>query len=523
MQMKPWSFWTLILVLLMTLTGCATTNSAAKRTGDGLDLDLSPAANEGFAVLRVVSLRPVSLLNPKWQQVNLTSKAGRADMLDITVPSNAFFGGKYYATESLYFAKLPVDRYEISGFGSTGPGPGLIPALLASDSAKATTTPAFRIEAGRLANLGTIVYAPEIEKEQPAQTFLLGGPVGQKYALDALLAESRQTKLGVVLGGGWQTEVSPEDEQKALTQARSQVSHFYFRATNESLSGGSHLGQIARRTGTNQWSFESVDSLSTVFTTATTKDGRIVAGGEHGTYFAKSAQGAWKTYRLPKDMGRVVYMEPHGDTGVLLVSIDSGVSKYWIRDSFTVQEETPKEVAKLPTMPELILSTPDELITPGNIPGIMRKTEITRFNKSNHSVTKQGHDFWVRDWQHFPGNEILMTRMNNTSLYRSRSTDGGRSWAHEQNASGASNYWLTPRIGYSMDYKPGFSTVTNNLMKTSDGGTTWIGAGTPLVTPHFAGNIVYADATEVVVQVLGLIYSTTDDGKTWARIFPPKQ
>lgn len=43
----------------------------------------------------------------------------------------------------------------------------------------------------------------------------------------------------------------------------------------------------------------------------------------------------------------------------------------------------------------------------------------------------------------------------------------------------------------------------------------------PLETLDFAGSIVYADPTEVLVQGLSVLYSTRDEGKTWVQVFPP--
>lgn len=520
MQLRRWGFLGLVLALALALAGCA--NTAAKRTADGaLDLDLTTKAGEGHAVLRVISLRPVSLLNPKWQQVNLISNGLRAEMTDVTSASNAFFQGRYFATESLYFAKLRAGKYEVTGFGSIGPGPGLIPALIASDNAKATTLPSFTIEAGTLANLGTLVFAPELGKDQPAQMILLRGPMGKNNALDTLLAESARADMGLAAGGGWDGDMSTQDEQKLLAQARRLVSQLYLRVGAQGLAGGSHLGQTLHRSGTDQWTRDSADTLATVFAVARTADGQTVAGSEYGTYLVKSAQGVWQTNQLPGDRGRVVYVEPRGAKGVMLVSVGPGGSRFWVRDSFEPQA-APQEVAKLETLPDLVLSTADELLIPGNIPGISRETEIRRIDKSSFAVTKQKHDFWVREWQRFPDGEIVMTRQNGLSLYRSKSADGGKSWVHDKTASGASNYWMDPRNAYSLEYKAGFSTVTNHLQKTSDGGNRWENLGTPLVTQDFAGSIVYADSTEIIVQSLGMLFSTRDEGTTWTRIFPPK-
>lgn len=518
MRMIRRVFGVLGLVFLMVLTGCS--NTAARRTASGLELDLQGSAQEGHVILRVVSLRAVSMLNPKWQSVRLMSSAGRPyEMGDVTAAST-IFSGRYFATESLYFAKLPVGRYEVTGFGSTGPGPGLIPALLASDYAKASKLPSFVVEPARLANLGTLVFVPEVSKTEPAQLFLLNGPMGGRYAFDTLLAESKRRDVSLPVGGGWSEVATSDDENQLLSKVRPLVSHLYLRDANGSLAGGSHLGQLVRRTGTDAWEWGAIDTLSTIFSTTRTASGTVVAGGEYGSYFSKSGDGAWQTHKLSDDQGRIVYMEPWGATGALLVTTEGGGSRYWVHGSLTDPTSEPKEVAKVEGPPDLILSTSEELLVPGNIMGIMRKTEIRHIKKTDFSVVKREHAFWVREWQHVGGDEIMMTRMNGMSHYRSRSPDRGKTWNHENTATSFSNYWMDQSRGYSLDFKPGFSTVTNTLLKTVNGGVAWEPMGKPFVTPDFAGTIVFADSDEILVQVPGLLFSSRDEGKTWVRVFP---
>ncbi len=521
MRWRQTGYWCVLGALVLALVGCAS-NSAVKRTAQGVDLDLGTSPTEGHAILRVIALRPISLINPKWQTIKLTSQGRSAEMVDVTLPSNVFFFGKYFATESLYFAKLPTGQYDITGFGSVGPGPGLIPALLASDSAKAPKASPFVVESGKLANLGTLVYAPELEKEQAAQMFLLSGPVGRQHAVDTLLAESGRQALELPEGRGWTTTADAQQERQTLETARSQVSFLYLRTSAEGLSGGSHLGQVVRRAGPRQWVHEPVDTLSTIFSTARTSDGRQVAGGDYGRYFVRSDTQRWREYRLPGDTGRVVYLEPRGTSGALIVTAERGAmrSRYWVRDALGDAAELPREVAKLDAFPDLILSSPNELIVPGNIMGIMRKSTVWRIDKSSFGLSEQPQDFWVKEWQQFPDSTILMTRQNGNSLLHSRSADAGRTWKHDQAPSG-SHYWMDPDTGYRVIFSAGFSKVTNHLQTTRNGGAQWAATGTPLVTDDFAGSIVYADAQEVLVQVLGTLYSTLDEGKSWARIFPP--
>lgn len=506
------------LFMLAVLAGCA--NTAATRTADGLQLDLQAKQGEGFAVLRVVALRPISLLNPKWQSVYVTDANGRRhELLDITRPANAFFSGKYYPTESLYFAKLPAGKYDVSGFGNVGPGPGLLLAMIMSDQASAgARLPALTVQAGRLANLGTVVFAPEIKGENKDQLFLLNGPMGKQSALGALLSEAKRPDVALTEGGGWATEGTAPGEQRLLAQAREHASMLYLHPADKGFNAGSHLGQIFRRTGPARLERESIDTLGTVFTAARAASGHWVAGGEYGTYYVKNAQGTWQTHRLPGDPGRVVYIEPRGAGGVLLVTTEARQSRFWTRDALDNAAEAPKEVAKVPVMPDSLLSTPTEWVLAGNIPGISRETELVRVQKADFSQRKQTEKFWVMEWQQLPTGEVMLTRQNGMSAYPSRSADGAKTWTHGQTTAGISTYWLDARRAYSLDWKMGFSTVDNLLMKTTDGGQSFQRLGVPRETPDFAARIIHADANEVLIQGGNMLYATQDEGKTWTRV-----
>ena len=387
------------ILVIALLAGCA--NTAAKRTATGLELDLQAKPGEGFAVLRVVALRPISLLNPKWQSIHIKSAAGvNEELQDITLPANALFSGKYFPTESLYFAKLAAGRYEVNRFGSAGPGPGLLLALMMSDSSSpGSKLPHFNVEAGRLANLGTIVFAPELKGEHADQLFLLNGPMGLKSALGALQSEAKRSGISLVQGGGWSTDGTIEGEQRVLALARKHTSMLHIRHSGQRITAGTHLGQIVRRSGPGQLEREAIPTLGTIFSATDTADGQRVAGSEYGTYYVKSADGSWHEHRLPGDTGRIVYIEPRGRSGILLVSTEARQSRFWTLDSITSAGDAPKEVAKVPVMPDWLLSTATEWVLPGNIPGILRETEMVYVQKSDFSQRTQTEKFWVMEWQ----------------------------------------------------------------------------------------------------------------------------
>ena len=510
----------LVILTLATafLTGCA--NTAATRTATGLELDLKPADNKGFVVLKVVSTRPISLLNPKWQSIKINSGTKSDELTDIT-PTYNMLMGKHVPTESLYFARLDAGEYEVTGMGSIGPGPGLLLALLASDSASADKQlPKFKVEVGRLANLGTLVYSPEIDKEEPSRIFLLNGPMGTQAAKSALLAEAKRSDLALTEGGGWLASANAESEAKVLTQARLMVSMLNFLRGGPTVVAGSQLGQILRRTAVQTWSRESVNTLDRIFSVASTPDGSTVAGGEYGQYFVASGNGTWRTYRLADEAGRIAHIELRSDGSALFVVGDLRQTRVWRKRALLASEETPTLVAKFDAPPDNLLATNKELIVAWNIPGISRTAVLSRIDMETLSVKTQNENFWVVDWQYMPDGKVKLSRQNGRSIYSSSSADGMQTWMHGNESGAFGAFWQDDARGFSLDVSPGFSMVANTLRKTEDGGKSWARSGKPLETRHFAGRIVYADSNEVLIQGGHMLYSSTDQGQTWKRSFP---
>jgi hypothetical protein len=507
--------------LIAVLAGCA--SPAAKRGEAGLDLDLSATANQGFVLLKVVSTRPISLLNPKWQSISVRSGDKTDAMFDIT-PAYSMLMGQHVPTESLYFAKLPAGKYVISEMGSVGPGPGLLLALLASDRAEADTQlPDFVVEAGRLANLGTIVYAPEIDKEQPERMVLLHGPMGKRAAQEAFLAESNRAQLPLPEGGGWGRDATAAAELAALAQARPLVSMLNLSEVSGGLMAGSHLGQIFRRAGPQIWTTEALDSLDTVYSFGKTADGRLIAGNSYGGYLVESGDGGWRRYRLGKETGRVAHIETRDDGSVIFITGSLLASKVWFKKSLEDAAEIPTEVATVETPPDSILSNGKEIFLAWKITGFSRESLITRIDKQSLAVTSQRENFWVIGWQFLADGRVQLTRQNGMSLYSSSSADNMRTWNHTERPGKLSTVWLDKKRAFGLDWRTGFVMITNVLQKTTNGGDTWENIGAPMETKHFAGRIVYADEGEILLQGGHMLYSSTNEGKTWQRLFPAKQ
>lgn len=508
-----------VSVVMLILSACS--NPVAVRTESGLKLNLDAQEKEGYVILKVVTLRPISLLSPHWKSISVTSNGNRSELNNVLQPYNMLMG-RHIPTESLYFAKLNAGEYDITGLDSIGAdGMGVLIAILSSDHASVKQKLHFKVEAGHLANLGTIVFNPKLE-ESPEQLFLLNGPAGKKSALDTLLYETQQSGFPLSQSGGWDNDSSLESENELLNAARQHVSLLTFTKSINELKAGSNLGQIFSRTGPQSWTSESVNTLSRIYSIGKTTDGRTIAGSDSGEYFVQSNHGAWSTLRIQQEVGRIIHVEHRADGSAIFIAGDLLKTRVWFKKSLEDTSEKPTELAKLDGPPDNLLNADDELILAANIPGLNREVTISRINKKTLEVSSKKENFWMIDWQTMEDGSVNVTRMNGMSTYPSTWENNRTKWVHDDKSNGVLTYWIDKKNGISIKASAGFTMVTNQLQTTSDGGKTWVKMGNAIDTRDFAGRIIYADESEVILVGSNMVYSTKDKGQSWQRIFPQR-
>lgn len=517
----------LSLLAFVLLTGCAT--SIATRTPDGLlKVEIPNDSQDGYLLVRVVSTRPISLLNPKWQHVALMSAQGvRHEIPDVTPMSLGFAGDSTVITESLHFGRLPPGEYDFANAGSIGPGPGLLMALVMSDHAALDRKmPRLRIEKGRLANLGTIVFAPSADKE-PAQLVLLDGARGRAESLRALQDDSARAALPPE-GGGWQRpnlgEPEPVDQARALVAMISAPSD---AASNGHLVVGSHLGEVFERTGTSQWRDSPLSELIRVTFATRWTDGTWIAGSEFGRYATKQPEGNWRVHAIPGERGQVTAIQklPTGEILFLLSDRAKGV-RALVMPELVPAAAAPKvldvdlkdaDEAKLPAM---LLDHPEAVLIARNVPGFRREVVLTRIDKRSLAVSTTRENFWVSGWQALPNGQIQVNRMNGLTNYFTLSTDAGRSWKNTDLVLPHGVRWADSSTAYAINPTPGFNTVSNQVTRTTDAGKTWTPIGKAFTTRDLAARIIYADDKEILAQGGFAVFSSIDMGKTWTTTFP---
>lgn len=509
-----------VLAMLLLLTACS--NTAAIRDASGLKLTLNAKENQGYVVLKVINLRPISLLNPHWKSIKIASKSEHTEIANITPQYNMLMG-KHIPTESLYFAKLDAGEYRITGMGSVGAEAlGLLVAILTSDNAKTKQDLKFSVKAGQLANLGTLVFVPEIENESPEQLFTLTGPSGKKAAYDTLLAESSNSALTLTEGGGWEQATTAEAEAGFLSEARGYTSMLTLHHQATGLEMSSHLGQIYKRTGIQSWQAEAVNTLDRIYAIAHTTQGKKLVGSDYGHYFLQQEDSSWSARRLPDEKGRIVHIAPRPDGSAIFISGDLLKTRVWLVKSLDSASEPAAMIAQLDGPPDNLLVADDELIVAHNIPGLLRESIINRINIASLQVTSSTESFWLVDWTFMPDDTVWVSRMNGLSLYQSTWEKRRTLWKHSDKP-GYMAYWQDLQHGVAIKGSPGFSMVSNQLILTANGGQSWTPLGKPMDTRDFAGRVVYADNEEILLQGSNMLFSTKDRGQSWQRLFPPSR
>jgi photosystem II stability/assembly factor-like uncharacterized protein len=108
-----------------------------------------------------------------------------------------------------------------------------------------------------------------------------------------------------------------------------------------------------------------------------------------------------------------------------------------------------------------------------------------------------------------------------------QTSDGGSTWSHQSLTQGTGNIWSADFVdanhGWLLAQDP---TVGEELLRTQDGGATWVGLGEPVLPQDWAYSVAFVDPNVgwLYSQSAGpYAYKSLDGGTTWRRMALPAQ
>ena len=515
-----------IILASMLLAACASSPSSIN--GRNAPLAEIPSG-QGVALLKAVAIAKPSAFNVKWRSITLENSSGESFSLsDVAPPTKKY---------SLFMGTLPDGQYEIKKLQAAGnANMGLLLFLMTSDSAHVESRlPKFAVRNGMVSNLGTIVFQLPKGGETASLRYVLNeGEVGKGDALADLYPEDRNTikAMPALVPSG-----PLRSDHIALTEALVTQSPPVFtrmlRLADGRIAAPGIAGFLHIRERDGSWrsvhmkSFDSLTSLNEL------DDHTLAAGTENGKYFLLSPDGkTMETYRLADPDMSISEILPLGGAGYALYTWrNNGVnlfspSSYFVltkgnlhRDGGETELFSVDGFSAVGAAPIYFHKT--ELFHFFNEPGFRRTTKMTRINPVTGKKSEQEFNFWATKVEPGSSDDLVLTRMNGMTFYRSISNDDGKNWRAIEDELPDSFVFVGGQTAYGLRrVATGWDTIQMILRKSEDNGKTWRDTGTQFTVSTGVPLLVSDGANSVVVYTGVDVRSTTDDGKTWILEWP---
>lgn len=516
-----------VLAAAVWLSGCVATAPVVE--SNGAYAPVISKEGEGDLLVRVVNVQKINEFNPKWEKLVVKeTSTGQLIHIDDTAPAVAGY--------SLFAGSIPQGQYEFVGFrneGSQSAVGGFFVSALLQEMSKAganvqTSPSTFAVKPGAVTNLGTIVSALPETPGGGMKLAILADQANRESAL-ADLAPSTRARLSSKTALGWNSEPDPRIASQDLSAIRPYVrSPSPLEVTSDGrLMIGSPLGLVHIRSTSGQWSTMSTGSLDTITVVRALKGGNLVAGADTGRYFVWSARDTtWNAYRAA-DGDRIVQIEPMGDLGyaILVESRTRNVPKKTsIRVLFKERLDASTEAKELmqsevrSTMNGTMFFDGQELFAYLNLSGMVRTSNVLRFNPRTGEQSSQTENFWAKSFYRLSDGTVARERFNGTSFYTDFSNDG-KTWQKDGRLTPSAARFLDRQSAYGITLRSmGWSTSTFVLSKTTNGGSSWENVGSNF-------ELSKIDAVRVVGQRMYVhtgkeLLSSQDEGKTWNVEWP---
>lgn len=507
-----------IIAVALLLSGCAVSSEFRAKS--------EPAAvgfeeQKGVLMIKGGSNRNIGTFFGKWQMLTVRNidSDKTYSISDRSTPS---------ALHSLFVGSLPPGTYQLERFNSESHGY----ISLYSSADAGVRFGRFRIESGRVTDLGSILY---IRPYYPINTsayrlMFIAVPEESKKSIELLAPMVAQSANQGTLG--W-LPLSDKEQRPILVPAREKISLF-LNSPQMTPDGvmlfGEALGQIARRDKHGVWDVIHTGTINTITALLADTDGTILAGTEQSLLLVKRPNDTiWKTLSLPLKSANIRFVGKHPKLGYVVVAQDQRNIV-----ALTTQDLAAPNWVELKRIPvELYLNSmqdtrfhaflvKDSLIISTFTPAFTVKSELHAFDINKNEWEVNNIDFMTGGPDVFstmPDGAIYVMGGPNISQTFYVSRDNGKTWEKR-----ASPNWSGPAAfrgnqqGFTIRIEniPLFDAekLTNSIWKTDDGGRTWSNAGS---VPNQSEKIIILQRDDEMLMSTrnGQLFFSNDNGKTW--------
>lgn len=483
------------------------------------------AKGQGMVMMRLISNRKMSAASPKWDKLDVHEiKSGKSYKL------NDLYGGGHHA---VFVASLPPGEYQADRLRV---GDAVWQSLAQHGEVAFDPEGAwrFRVEAGRMTNLGSVVFLQVYAAPQP-RAYNATQRVDLRYRWvhisddtlpqrNAFLFHPDDYPAVLSKGLGW-TTIAADAAPKSLPVDFKKFTLALSGATPTVAGGtlfGEHFGQVAWRHPDGKWTWEDTGTIESILLAADAPNGTRYAAAEGSVLLQRLGPGDWR--RIPVELEdatpRMLYA--FGDGSLLTIWEQFEKSTALRYRPGTDPAWTKEWEMRSPGKPTNGLACCNAVLSPR---GLVYSTEI--FGLTGWKIEKLAvWDFLAEKWAlsdpGFKGGSIAM--LPDGALYSMTggqsnqtfkvSNDHAVSW---ESRSAGTNFLMQPQFrtadeGYTIEVSPDISWT---LARTTDGGRSWNAiAKLPKATHWF---LVLPGQEILIATEAGELYSSRDNGKHWRQ------
>lgn len=308
-SLKPFSTSTLkayfCLIVLFILGGC----SSGVNMLPTLSEKNMPKENQGVVVVRVINASAYPLpfnqvtITPKNLNESKKIKPSRLQALTIATTGSTVFS-----------SPVPRGSYSLDSIRSFHIQGEFWYSRWAPADAQFGT---FEVEAGKVTDLGTIIYYPKPEEDKYLNTILRQPSPEKAEVLSTYFPFYPLTGEQVLT---W-TEDEYQEERDSLYVSIAQnpvTFNTKYLAPDNTLYLIGKLGVILKRTTDKEWHLDAVDTNLDLSAIYENEQGNLIVGGDEGAVFIKSSDDEWHNISTDKSHHiEEVYFNRNGDIEII--------------------------------------------------------------------------------------------------------------------------------------------------------------------------------------------------------------